>query len=231
MVYTKEVKLVEVQREGGEEVLKLNYEAMSYTPSIEDNPLVMMDAIDKLVENPSAARITFHQRRKYAYTYEQTQMLVEIANIYSYFFKSKRATSLQNLGLPTDPPELLGQRLSTIQFLLFNLLKQDPLAAYAELKRVLRTETINKKTTTDPTAQNSYALYTQILEEILSQLEKTKIVLQSKEYLAGYTQADREVYRLLFRPTISPDFMYAKLQTSPPLAAEQLDLYKIIYSN
>ncbi len=227
MVYTKEVKQVEIIREGGEEVLKMNYEDKSYTPSIEDNPLVMMDAIDKLVENPSAARITFHQRRKYAYTYEQTQMLVEIANIYSYFFKSKRATSLQNIGLPTDPPELLGQRLSTIQFLLFNLLKQDPLAAYAELKRILRTETINKKTTQDPNAQNSYALYTQILEEILSQLEKTKIILQSKEYLAGYTQADREVYRLLFRPTISPDFMYAKLATSPPLDAEQLDLYKI----
>ncbi len=227
MVYTKEVKLVEVMREGGEEVLKLNYESMSYTPSIEDNPLVMMDAIDKLVENPSTARITFHQRRKYAYTYEQTQMLVEIANIYSYFFKSKRATSLQNLGLPTDSPELLGQRLSTIQFLLFNLLKQDPLAAYAELKRVLRIETINKKTTKDPNTQNSYALYTQILEEILSQLEKTKMVLQSKEYLAGYTQVDREVYRLLFRPTITPDFMSAKLATSPPMDAEQLDLYKI----
>ena len=59
MVYTKELKLVEVVQEGGEEVLKLNYEPMPYIPSIEDNPLVMMDAIDKLVENPSAARISF----------------------------------------------------------------------------------------------------------------------------------------------------------------------------
>lgn len=227
MVYTKELKLVEVVTEGGEEVLKLNYEPMPYIPSIEDNPLVMMDAIDKLVENPSAARISFAQRRRYNYSYEQTKMLVEIANIYSYFIKSKRATSLQNLGLITDPPELLGQRLSAVQYLLMSLLKQDPLAAYAELKRSIRRENINLKTIEDQKYKDSVIMYLRILQDIFDQLEKTTMIAQAREYLAGYTPGDREVYKLMFRPTITPDFMYSKIAASPPLDGEQLDIYQL----
>ncbi|HIH15765.1 MAG TPA: Flp pilus assembly complex ATPase component TadA [Nanoarchaeota archaeon] len=227
MVYTKELKLVEVVQEGGEEVLKLNYEPMPYIPSIEDNPLVMMDAIDKLIENPSAARISFAQRRRYNYSYEQTKMLVEIANIYSYFIKSKRATSLQNLGLSTDPPELLGQRLSALQYLLTSLLKQDPLSAYAELKRAIRRETINLKTIEEQRYKDSVLIYLRILQDIFDQLEKTTLIAQAREYLAGYTPGDREVYKLMFRPTITPDFMYSKIAASPPLDGEQLDIYKL----
>ncbi|MDP3728129.1 MAG: ATPase, T2SS/T4P/T4SS family [bacterium] len=227
MVYTKELKLVEVVQEGGEEVLKLNYEPMPYIPSIEDNPLVMMDAIDKLIENPSAARISFAQRRRYNYNYEQTKMLVEIANIYSYFIKSRRATSLQNLGLLTDPPELLGQRLSALQYLLTSLLKQDPLSAYAELKRAIRRETINLKTIEEQKYKDSVLIYLRILQDIFDQLEKTTLIAQAREYLAGYTPGDREVYKLMFRPTITPDFMYSKIAASPPLDGEQLDIYKL----
>jgi len=227
MVYTKEVKLSEVVTEGGEEVLKINYEPVSYIPSIEDNPLVMMDAIDKLIENPSVSRLTFAQRRNYSYTYDQTRMLIEIANIYSYFVKSRRATSLQNLGLPTDPPELLGQRLSAIQYLMLTLLKQDPLGAYAELKRVIRKETITQKITEDQNYKNSISIYLRILNDIFVQLDKTLLINQSREYLAGFTPGDREVYKLLFRPAITPEFMLTKILASPPLDGEQLEIYKI----
>src|SRR3989338_7834415 len=174
MVYTKEVKLVELLTEGGEEVLKLNYESVSFIPSIEDNPLVMMDAIDKLLENPSAARIVFSQRRNYSYTYDQTKMLVEIANIYAYFVKSRRATSLQNLGLQSDSPETLGQRLSAIQYIMFTLLKQDPLAAYAELKRTVRRETITLKVTQEQNAKDSLSVFIKILADILLQLDRSE---------------------------------------------------------
>ncbi|MBI5797626.1 hypothetical protein HZA98_01840 [Candidatus Woesearchaeota archaeon] len=226
MVFTTEAKPVELITEGGEEVLKLNYESVPYTPSIEDNALVMMDAVDKLVENPSASRILFVQRRNYAYDFSQTKMLREVANLYSYFVKSKRATSLQNLGLATDSPELLGQRLSTIQYLMLSMLKQDPLGAYAELKRVIRRETIAKKTTDNMQQKNSSDMYIKLLEEIFTQLDKTSIIQHAREYLAGYT-GDRDIYKLLFRPTITPDFMYTKIAASPPLAGEQLAIYKI----
>ncbi len=227
MVYTKEFKLVEVIAEGGQEVLKLNYDSVPYIPSIEDNPLVMMDAIDKLIENPSVSRIIFLQKRNYGYNDEQTKMLIEIANIYSYFIKSKKATSLQNLGLQGDSPKVLGQRLSAIQYIMLTLLKQDPLAAYAEVKRTIRREVIVQKTTPEGTSKNSLAIFIKILEDILTQLDKTLLIAQAREYIAGYTPGDREVYKLLFRPTITPDFMYTKIAASPPLDGEQVDIYKI----
>ncbi|HLC22777.1 MAG TPA: hypothetical protein VJJ79_03320, partial [Candidatus Nanoarchaeia archaeon] len=175
MVYTKGVQAVEIIKEGGEDVLQLNYETIPHIPSIEDNAIVMMDALDKLAENPSAARLTFAQRRNYQYDYAQTQMLAEIAQIYNYFVRSKRATSLQNLGLTTDSPELLGERLNVVQYLLYTLLKQDPLGAYAELKRVARKETMRLEASKDPLQSQSLVVYTRLLQSILAELDKTKL--------------------------------------------------------
>lgn len=227
MVYTKGAQPVEVLREGGEDVLKLNYETVPHIPSIEDNAIVMMDALEKLAENPSAARLTFAQRRNYQYDYAQTQMLAEIAQVYNYFVRSKRATSLQNLGLTTDSPELLGERLNVVQYLLYTLLKQDPLGAYAELKRVARKETMRLEATKDSLQSQSLVVYTRLLQSILAELDKTKLIEQAREYLPGYIPGDRRVYRLLFHPTITPDFMQTRVQASPPLDGEQLDIYKI----
>lgn len=227
MVYTKGVQAVEIIKEGGEDVLQLNYETIPHIPSIEDNAIVMMDALDKLAENPSAARLTFAQRRNYQYDYAQTQMLAEIAQIYNYFVRSKRATSLQNLGLTTDSPELLGERLNVVQYLLYTLLKQDPLGAYAELKRVARKETMRLEASKDPLQSQSLVVYTRLLQSILAELDKTKLIEQAREYLPGYIPGDRRVYRLLFHPTITPDFMQTRVQASPPLDGEQLDIYKI----
>ncbi len=42
----------EIVREGSEDVMQVNYEAIPYAPSIEDYPEVMMDVLDKLIENP-----------------------------------------------------------------------------------------------------------------------------------------------------------------------------------
>ncbi|MBT5029933.1 hypothetical protein HON03_01565 [archaeon] len=96
MVYTQTPNNTEILKEGEDEILKINYESISHIPSIEDNHLVMLDAIEKLIENPSISRLIFSQRRNYNYSYDQTQLLIEIANIYNYFVKSKKATRLEN---------------------------------------------------------------------------------------------------------------------------------------
>jgi archaeal flagellar protein FlaI len=227
MVYTQEQKKVEVLQEGHENILRLNYETISHLPSIEDNPLVMMDAVDKLVENPSIARLVFAQRRNYNYSYEQTQLLVEIANIYSYYVKSKKATSLQNLGSSTDLPQVLGQRFDSLRYILFQLLKSDPLAAYMDLKRLVRQQNIILKNTINLQEKNSLNIYIRLLNEILQEFDKTKLINISREYLPGYTTGARDIYKQFFRATITPNFMYTKLATSPPLDGDQLALYKL----
>ena len=82
MVFTKKQEPYKITKEGEEEVLTINYDDKPFSPSIEDNSLVMLDAVDKLIENPSVSRITFYQRKNFNYDYNQTSMLMEIAKIY-----------------------------------------------------------------------------------------------------------------------------------------------------
>ncbi|MBT3324284.1 CpaF family protein [archaeon] len=227
MVYTQTPNNTEILKEGEDEILKINYESISHIPSIEDNHLVMLDAIEKLIENPSISRLIFSQRRNYNYSYDQTQLLIEIANIYNYFVKSKKATRLENFGLASDPPQVLGQRFDPLRFILFTLLKTDPLGAYVELKRLLRQNNIILKSTTDITQKQSLQIYLDMLNQIFIQLDKTKLIDLAREYLPGYTLNNREIYKLFFKPSITPDFMYTKLVTSPPLDGKQLAIYKI----
>ena len=227
MPYTKKEKDYELVQSGEETIIKINYESKSFSPSIEDNAMVMMDAIDRLTENPSVSRITFNQRRHFNYSYEQTQMLMQIANIYSYFVKNKQVLSIKNLGSEADSQEFLAQRFETLRYILYNLLKTDPLGAYVELKRVIRAENINIKNTKDLRVKESSNSYLRTLNQIFEELEKTNLIKNSKEYLSGYTQGNREVYKMIFRPTVTPDFMYSRIQASPPKDAKQLALYKV----
>ena len=59
----------EIIREGEEDVLKLNYETVPYSPSVEEDPNVMMEVIEKLAENPSVSRLTFSQITHYNYNF------------------------------------------------------------------------------------------------------------------------------------------------------------------
>jgi len=100
----------EIVKEGTEDVMRINYEHVPYPPSIEDSPLVMADAIDKLSENPSVARLVFMQRRFYDYSFEQTQMLVDIANIYGFLIKSKKVLTPEAMGTSFENPGTLAER-------------------------------------------------------------------------------------------------------------------------
>jgi type IV secretory pathway ATPase VirB11/archaellum biosynthesis ATPase len=216
-----------IAREGVEEVMRINYENIPYSPSIEDNPYVMMDVIDKLTANPSVGRLTFLQRRHYNYDYEQTQMLMEVANLYSYLIKRKKALSPASMGTSFENPGVVSERHSTVRYIVFELLRSDPLGAYVELKRLLRLEKIKQKRTTDPRLQQSRQVFLLLLKDIFEELGKTKLIGVAKGYLAGYILGDRTIYKLFFRPSITPDFLFTKLMSRPPLDGEELEVYSI----
>ena len=69
----------EVQREGGEDVLYINYVGAPYVPSLAESPEVMDRTVDALIENPNASRVVFVQQKNYNYDLEETSMLLEIA--------------------------------------------------------------------------------------------------------------------------------------------------------
>ena len=106
----------ELLKEGVEEVLHLNYESYPRIPSIEDDPLVMSAVIDKLAQSPSASRVVFHQKKKYEYGHSQTQMLIEIANIYSHFLKQKKILTQAALEV-FGPIEDSSERIKNLQYM------------------------------------------------------------------------------------------------------------------
>src|SRR4030043_758762 len=87
----------EIQREGGEDVLYINYLGALYVPSLADYPEVMEKTIDSLIENPNLSRVVFVQQKNYNYDFVETSMLLEIAHLYVYLIKSEKILSQEKI--------------------------------------------------------------------------------------------------------------------------------------
>src|SRR4030043_288915 len=110
----------EIQREGGEDVLYINYLGASYVPSLADYPEVMARTVDALAENPSVSRLIFVQQKNYNYDFKETVILQEISQLYTYLLKQEKILSQEKLG----NEQSFSQRYNEIfSFLL--LLRQD----------------------------------------------------------------------------------------------------------
>ena len=218
----KQVYSYEVKREGGEDVLYIDYLGAPYIPSIAESPDVMARTIDALMENPNVSRVIFVQQKNYNYDLEETSMLLEIAQLYTYFVRQEKVLSREKIG---GIEQFFSQRYNEVfSFLL--LLKQDPLAAYTEMKKV----TINSKLFLErlgPGYRADQAGYKNFLERILSLLENTLLLQRAIPYLSDYQRGDREIYSRIFRPDVIPNFTYTRLVSDLPEDAEIVDQYEI----
>jgi len=228
MAFPKKERLYEVLKEGQDNLLKINASTWNHSPSIENDPLIMARVIDLLIENVNITRIIFTQRRNYIYNYDQTQMLIEIANVYNYFVKQKNLLTLGLINRGLEFERLYEGWRTILQNIVINLLRQDPLGAYVEVIRLIREEKIKTQKAVNLEETQVRTSYLDLLNNIRRLLEETKLISLSKQYLVGYKIGEtREVYRLFFRAEITPDFMFTRLMAEPPLDAEELDLYKL----
>ncbi len=225
MQFNKETPLFayETQREGGEDILYINCIGAQYVPSIIDSPEIMEKTFDILMENPNVSRVVFVQQKNYSYGFEETSLLIEIAQLYVYLFKQEKVLSKEKLSPNYD--DFFNQRYNQIFSFLF-LLKRDPLAAYFDLKRII----IESKMNLDNLGggykldQNNYILF---LEKIFSLLENTKLIKSLLPYSNDYRKRDREIYHKIFKPNIIPNFTFTRLVSEIPNDAEIVDQYKI----
>src|SRR3990170_3548029 len=161
----------EVKREGGEDILYIDYLGAPYVPSIAESPDVMARTIDALTENPNVSRVIFVQQKNYNHDLEETSMLLEIAQLYTYFAKQEKILSREKIG---TLEQFFSQRYNELfNFLL--LLKQDPLSAYAELRKV----SINAKVFLDKLGlgfRSDQENYIGFLERINTLLENTVLI-------------------------------------------------------
>jgi type IV secretory pathway ATPase VirB11/archaellum biosynthesis ATPase len=213
----------EVRREGGEDVLYVNYLGATFVPNLADYPEIMERTIDLLVENPNVSRIVFVQQKNYNYDFRETNYLLEIARFYVYLLKQEKILSQEKLI--TNHEDFFPQRYNEIFSFLF-LLKRDPIGAYAELKKRI----FEAKILLDNLGE-SYKLdqrnYISLLENLFELFSKTRIISDAVAYFGDYKKGSREIYYKLFKPDVIPNFTFTRLVFDLPEDGEIIDQYKI----
>jgi len=217
----------DVQREGGEDILYINYLGAPFVPSLADSPKIMERTIDALIENPNVSRIVFVQQKNYNYDFKETSFLLEIAQIYVHLVKQEKILSQEKLV--TNHPEFFSKRYNEMFSFLF-LLKQDPISAHSELKRVLIEAKIFLKNTGEQ-YKTDQSNYISLLEKIFNLFENTRLMQSAQHYLENYQKGDREIYNKIFKPDVIPNFSFTRLVFDLPEDAEILDQYKITYED
>ncbi len=213
----------ETQREGTEDVLYINYLGAPFVPSLADSPEVMERTIDALMENPNVSRVVFAQQKNYNYDFHETEMLLEIAQLYIYLIKQERILSQEKLAPGNGP--FFPQRYNQLFSFLY-LLKKDPIAAYTELKSYIVEAKIAFEKLGEAMKLDQ-GNYIRILEKILALLERTKLIQGILNYIGDYRKGNREIYHKVFEPDVIPNFTFTRLVSELPESAEIVDQYKI----
>jgi len=213
----------EVQREGGEDVLYINYLGAPFVPSVSDYPLVMEKVVDSLIKNPNVSRVVLVQQTNYNYDFQETALLLEIAQLYVHFVKQERILSQERLV--TTSSQFFSQRYNDLFSFLF-LLKRDPIAAYTELRRILFEAKVSfeRADISYKADQENYVIF---LEKIFNMIENSKLIQTALSYMEGYKLGNREIYHKFFKPDTIPNFTFTRLVSDLPDDAEIVDQYKI----
>ena len=212
----------EVEREGGEDVLYINFLGAPFVPSLADSFEVMERTIDVLIENPNVSRVVFVQQKNYNYDWKETSMLLEIAHLYVYLLKQEKILSHEKLAAHEA---FFSQRYNDLFNFLY-LLKQDPVSSYLELKKKVIEATIFLEKIEEAYKKDQIN-YTYFLNKILSLLENTSLIKEASLYLEGYKKGDREIYHKIFKVDIIPNFTFTRLVSDLPEDSEIVDQYKI----
>ena len=225
MQFGKEEELYsyEVKREGGEDVLYINYMGAPYVPSLAEHPEVMERTIDSLIENPQVSRVVFVQQKNYNYDFKETGYLLEIAQFYVYLVKQEKILSQEKLI--TSNPDFFPRRYNEMFSFLY-LLKKDPLSAYFQLRKIiLEGKIILDKL--DGVLKLDQKNYLALVEKILENFSKTNFIQTFQQYSTQYKRGDREIYHKLFRPDVIANFTFTRLVSDLPGDAEIISQYKI----
>ena len=204
----------EVEREGDQDVMYINYLGASAVPSIADSSEVMARVIEYLERTPNITRIVFVQQRNYSYDFSQIVLLRDIANLDIYLTKQEKILSPNKLSF--NNPYELARRYEFVSYML-SFLKSDPLTCYFDLKN----EIISQKALLEKIpeqAKYDLRVYIKTLENFHNLLENTKLIKILQKNLDGYSRANRNPYSSIFRPDVIPNFTFTRLAAQIPKA-------------
>ncbi len=205
----------ETYHEGENKILKIYAEKCSFPPSIEYSELCMAKVIDKLLEVTGVTTIIISQLREYEYDYPQTKLLVELALTYRKLNKEERFAYSHLVVDPLHERYVRGS-YAPFQRIISKVLREDPLKAYIELKRLERREKIKLNNLLDQRHALAQQKFLQVIQEVILKIEKLQIISLLMPHTKDYEFGQREIYSNIFHPTTRPDFMYTKLISEFP---------------
>jgi len=181
--------------------------------------------IDALTEVGKVTRLVFVQKRDIEYDEPQVALLSEISDIYKKVIKQKLTRGIQVSPVCS---RIVNPKVNAVQTLLYRLVKQDPIGAYVELKRLAREDIRSiKEGAVSKEDVDCLRPYLLLLDELLGAFETTALIKKAEPFLAGLRVGDRSIYRRFFTPSIKPDFMYTKVMSQVPLEGTELASYQI----
>ncbi|MBI4152353.1 type II/IV secretion system ATPase subunit [Candidatus Woesearchaeota archaeon] len=214
----------ETYHEGENKILKVSLETCTFPPSIEYSELCMSKIIDLLSENSGVTIITLTQQREYEYDYSQTKLLMELAELYQRLNHENRRSYSHLVTNPITERYVRGS-YALFQRIISKRLKEDPFAAYVELKRLERQEKLKREQAIDQRQIASQDRFIQIIRQVVQLLEQLRLIALLLPFSKEYHLSERVIYGNVFFPTTRPDFMYTKLITAFP-EGELVETYK-----
>src|SRR3989344_1343837 len=211
----KECFSYETYHEGENKILKISAERCSFPPSIEYSEICMSKVIDLLRQNSGITTIIISQLREYEYDPSQTNLLNELAQLYSRINHEQRYVHSQLVLEPQYEKYIRGV-YAQFQRIIVNRLKGDPLAAYVELKRMERNEKIKLNAILESMHLASQQKFLEILRQIIKIIEELSLIKLILPHTKDYKPGERQIYSNIFHPLTKPDFMYTKLVTEFP---------------
>jgi len=205
-------------------ILRMNCLGSIFGFTVEDSDVVMARIIEKLIEEKKVVGIVLAETREYEYDSEQTQKLVEIANVITDVIKERKLLSIKNIAVEPCTkyiPAWYGwlRDLVTLQ------MRGDPIGAYLNLTREIR-HLKTKMASSDEYGKCISYYIENVLSPLQELFDKCKLIQEAKPYLSGYHIGDRTLYRKFFKPTVRPNFMYTKFMAQPP-PGETVAKYKL----
>src|SRR3989344_4196693 len=203
--------------------VRINCMGSIYGPSIEDYDVVMSVAIDKLLEIKRLVRIVFVERREHEYDFNESRMLLEIANAIEKIIRD-RVITIRNMVLPECEHE--SQERYDFLTKVFSQIKYDPIEAYKWLVREIRHANTAIEKDGDETKRKCAEHYiANSLTPMTTALESCRMIQLVRNRL--HEHKDRSLYRQIFHPSIRPNFMYTRYVATPPANAELLERYSL----
>ena len=118
-------------------ILRINCLNSVYGSTVEDSDVVMSVVIDKILEVKKVERIILAETREYEYDFEQTSMLIEIANAFDKLLNQDRILSISRIVAP-GCDKFASTWFNQVQFIVLEMLRRDPIGAYVKVKRMIR---------------------------------------------------------------------------------------------